>query len=132
MSGLFSHEMFYFFLLFYSCLVLVATSEPFSTSEHINMSIGICGKMLHDISFISIHWRLQKCRHSSDTVFLAAGLSNNLQGDDMIDNRHRLTLRLRRDEWTGRRSRWAISSCPRPISNCPQRRHRSKVSFLGV
>ena len=36
------------------------------------------------ITFISIHWRLQKLAHSSDTVFQAAGWSSNLQGDDWL------------------------------------------------
>ena len=40
--------------------------------------------IFHKITFISIHWRLQKFIHSSDTVFHAAGWSSNLQGDGWI------------------------------------------------
>ena len=32
------------------------------------------------ITFTSTHWRVQKCIHSSDTVFQAAGWISNLQG----------------------------------------------------
>ena len=34
------------------------------------------------ITFISINWKLQKCIHSSDTVFHAAWWSSNLHIDD--------------------------------------------------
>ena len=50
--------------------------------KKVTCMIDYSGFRLMDITFILIHWRLQKLKNSSDTVFHAAGWSSNLQEDD--------------------------------------------------